>query len=188
MSAFGDLYCNNKFFLSNVKKVIITDNPYRKGAFFITNNGDLYASNTSTLSNSQWEHGYYSNPFLTVFGQKTTKIYLNNKEVQLSAKIQERDNRTFYPFRECLEQLGATVLWDNTNKIAIGEYNGITIEFPIGSNKYYINGTEHRMDTFSYIDDSIGRTYIPIRFAAEGLGFIVDWIEGDTENTISIHR
>ncbi len=188
MSAFGDLYCNNKFFLSNVKKVIITDNPYRKGAFFITNNGELYASNTSTLSNSQWEYGYYSNPFLTIFGQKTTKIYLNNKEVQLSAKIQERDNRTFYPFRECLEQLGATVLWDNTNKIAIGEYNGITIEFPIGSNKYYINGTERRMDTFSYIDDSIGRTYIPIRFAAEGLGFIVDWIEGDTENTISIHR
>ena len=181
---YGNLYFDNEFFLPDIKKVIIN----RNSAFFITNSGELYASNMSTLSNSQWKYRYYSDPFLTVFGQKTTKIYLNNKEVQLSTKIQERDNRTFYPFRECLEQLGATVFWDSVNQIAIGEYNGITIEFPIDSNKYYINGTEHRMDTFSYIDNSIGRTYIPIRFAAEGLGFSVDWIEGDTENTISIHR
>ena len=82
-----------------------------------------------------------------------------------------------YPFRECLENMGATVLWDGTNQIAIGEYNGVTVEFPIGKSEYWINGVRYEMDVPSYIDSSLGRTYIPIRYAAEGLGFTVDWIE-----------
>lgn len=179
----GNLHVNNKkssekIYLANVKKVIAQGNL----AFFITNNGELYAENKESVTSN------FNAPFLTVFGQKTTKIYLNNKEVKLSTKIQERDNRTFYPFRECLEQLGATVLWDDVNKIAIGEYGNTTIEFPIGSNKYYINGVQYEMDTISYIDSGIGRTYIPIRYAAEGLGFTVDWIEGVLENTIDIYK
>ena len=51
-----------------------------------------------------------------------------------------------------------------------------------------INGVKHEMDISAYVDESIGRTYIPIRYAAEGLGFTVDWIPGDIENTISIHK
>ena len=44
------------------------------------------------------------------------------------------------------------------------------------------------MDVPSYIDNSIGRTYIPIRYAAEGLGFTVDWVEGSSEDTIYIYN
>lgn len=126
--------------------------------------------------------------FITSFCQKPTIVEINKQEIKLTAKIQVVNNRSMYPFRECLENMGATVLWDSVNKIAIGEYNGNTIEFPIDSNEYYINGVSHKMDIKSYIDDSIGRTYIPIRYAAEGLGFNVDWIEGDTENTIKIYK
>lgn len=145
---------------------------------YLTKNGELWgAFDDSPIS-----------MFITSFCQKPTIVEINKKEIKLTAKIQMVNNRSMYPFRECLESMGATVLWDSVNKIAIGEYNGNTIEFPIDSNRYYINGVSHEMDIKSYIDNSIGRTYIPIRYAAEGLGFTVDWIEGDTENIIKIYK
>lgn len=79
---------------------------------------------------------------------------------------------------------GATVMWDSVNRCAIGEYNGITVEFPIDKSCYYINGEKYDMDTTSYISN--GKTYIPIRFAAEALGFTVEWEAGSAENIISI--
>lgn len=44
------------------------------------------------------------------------------------------------------------------------------------------------MDTTAYVDTNSGRTYIPIRYAAEGLGYTVDWISGSVENTIKIYK
>jgi hypothetical protein len=180
-------YSNIPFLDESIYKFIESNNTYKEGVFFITTDGELYAANKGGVGTVN-EFREYSAPFLTIFNQKQTKIYLNHNEIKLTTKLQERNNRTMYPFRECLEQLGATVLWDSLNQIAIGEYGNITIEFPIGTNKYYINGAEYEMDTISYIDNSIGRTYIPIRYAAESLGFTVEWKEGETENTISIYR
>lgn len=119
---------------------------------------------------------------------KSTKLIINNNVVKLSSKPQKSYDRTFYPFRECLENLGATVSYNSENKTAVGEYNGIKVEFPIGTDKYYINGAEYKTDAASYIDNNTGRTYIPIRYAAEAFGFTVDWVAGDNENTISIHK
>ena len=88
----------------------------------------------------------------------------------------------------CPTSIFATALRDSVNNCAIGKLNGKTVEFPIGKQEYYIDGVKYEMDTTTYIDNSLGRTYIPIRYAAEGLGFTVDWIEEDTENIISIHK
>lgn len=44
------------------------------------------------------------------------------------------------------------------------------------------------MDTQSYVDDLTDRTYIPIRYVAEALGFRVDWKQGDIENIITINK
>lgn len=170
----------SSLYIENIAKVIKFDQlgeEYDR-YLFINNSGELYAA-----FGDSWE-----TPFLTSFCQKPTKVLINNKNVELTAKIQMVNNRSMYPFRECLENMGATVLWDSINQIAIGEYNGKTIEFPIGKNEYWINGVKYTMDVPSYIDNSIGRTYIPIRYAAEGLGFKVEWIEKETENIISIHE
>lgn len=43
------------------------------------------------------------------------------------------------------------------------------------------------MDTQSYVDDLIDRTYIPILYVTEALGFRVDWKPGDTENRITVN-
>lgn len=122
------------------------------------------------------------------FNNKDINLLVNKKTVTLSSPIQLKDNRTMYPLRECFNAMGASVQWDGERQIAVGEVPGIKIEFPIGKSEYYINGVCHEMDTAAYVDESIGRTYIPIRYAAEGLGFTVDWIEGELENTIDIHK
>lgn len=122
------------------------------------------------------------------FNNKDISLLVNKKPVTLSSPIQIVDDRTMYPLRECFNAMGASVQWDGERQVATGEVSVIKIEFPIGKNEYYINGVRHEMDTAAYIDESIGRTYIPIRYAAEGLGFTVDWIAGDLENTIDIHK
>ena len=127
-------------------------------------------------------------PVHTIYCQKALRLNFNGKDVVLQLKVQNVNNRTMYPFRECLENFGATVLWDSVNNCAIGKLNGKTVEFPIGKQEYYVDGVKYEMDTTTYIDNSLGRTYIPIRYAAEGLGFTVDWIENDAENIISIHK
>lgn len=179
----GDLYKetsrhNYSKYFSNVRNVIIGEIPlsFKKTIFIITNDGKLYSA-TGTITTLE-------PPYETAFCEKRTKVIINEKEIELKTKIQLVNNRSMYPFRECLENMGASVMWDAGNRIAIGEYNGITVEFPIDENYYFINGEIHYMDTVSYISD--GKTYIPIRFAAEALGFTVEWESKATENVISI--
>ena len=181
LGTYGTVYNSlNRYYMSDVSDVVSyhTLSTDTRRYLFIKQNGELWGAFSDEPGKS----------FLTAFCQKPTVVKINQKEIELTAKIQMVNDRSMYPFRECLETMGATVLWDATNQIAIGEYNGITVEFPIGKNEYYINGIRHEMDAAAYIDESIGRTYIPVRYAAEGLGFTVDWVEGDLENTISIHK
>ena len=119
---------------------------------------------------------------------KATKLIINGKEIILKDNAQKRDGRTFYPFRECMENMGATVSWDGEKQIARGKYNGKTVEFIIGKNYYYIDGVRHTMDTVPYIDKNLGKTFIPVRYAAEAIGYKVDWTAGQIEDTINIHK
>jgi len=150
---------------------------YHNGMLVLTEAGECYIV--------PWGKTYISQ---SCFNNKDINIIVNNKEVELQSPIQNVNGRSMYPLRECFNAMGAGVTWDGNNKIAIGELPGKKIEFPIGKSEYWVNGVKHEMDVPAYVDESIGRTYIPIRYAAEGLGFKVDWKEGKTENTIDIHN
>ncbi len=145
------------------------------GNYILTEAGECFVRSSDSI-------------YMHEFSNKKLNLLINKNNINLVAPIQNKNGRTMYPLRECFEAMGAAVSWDGINQIAIGEIPGIKIEFPIGKNEYYINGVRHEMDTVSYVDENINRTYIPIRYAAEGLGFTVDWIPGDIENTISIHK
>lgn len=127
-------------------------------------------------------------PFLYPLAQKQNKVIFNGKEIELEDNIQMRDGRSMYPFRAILESMGASVMWDGTNQKAIGTLNGNRVEFKIGTNEYIVNGEVKYMDTQSYVDDTTDKTYIPIRYVAEALGFRVDWQSGDIENRITINK
>lgn len=112
----------------------------------------------------------------------TIKVMFKGSELKFTLPIINRDERTFYPMRELLESLGATVEWNGATKTAIGTLRDKRVEFDIGSDTYRVNGISHKMDTKAFIEGE--KTYIPIRYACEGLGFAVKWDE--TTKTIAI--
>ncbi len=91
-----------------------------------------------------------------------------------------KDGRTQVPFRAILEALGATVTYDNGNIEAVFA-DGSVMKLAIGSNVMtyaYDNGdklTSTHMDVVPYIDYSVGRTYVPVRYIGEALGLTVTW-------------
>ncbi len=86
------------------------------------------------------------------------------------------NDRTLVPVREVFEAVGADVEWDNKAKKASIEYEGVSVIFTIGSrtvnlgrSKYIIADTDPAP---MIIND---KTMIPVRTAANLLGFDVNW-------------
>ena len=94
----------------------------------------------------------------------------------------DENDRTLVPMRAPMEALGATVSWDNETYQATIEKDGVVVVFTIGSATYTVNGEVKEMDTQAVLTGD--RTCIPIRYAAEALGYEVLW---DGENyTVNI--
>ncbi len=117
-------------------------------------------------------------------------MYINSEKQNLTLPILSdvKHGRTLYPFRDLLEALGAVVSWDAVTRTAVGEFNGSTVKFPLGSTTYYINDTAYTMDTKTIIDPTVNRTYIPIRYAFEAFGYTVQWIESQKHDEIRIYN
>ncbi len=85
----------------------------------------------------------------------------------------DENNRTLVPFRKALESYGATVDWNNDNRIAIATKGDINVEVPIDQSYILINGEQKATDTQAKIVN--GRTYLPIRAVIEAFGSSVEW-------------
>ena len=84
--------------------------------------------------------------------------------------------RTMVPLRSFVETIGHEVLWDDSSKTItiVGQPN---VYFKLSSHNYRVGEIVYSMDTTPTI---IGdRTYIPLRFAAEAMGYSVDWNDVD---------
>lgn len=76
------------------------------------------------------------------------------------------------PIRALAEAFDAEVEWDNDARtVTIAYDTGITIVMTVGEETYTVNDEEMTMDTAPVIQGD--RTYVPVRFAAEGMGFTV---------------
>lgn len=90
---------------------------------------------------------------------------------------QFKDGRTFVPFREVFEALGAQVTGDG--KTAAASRGGRTVSMTIGSTQATLTQDGETvsiaMDAAPYVDGATGRTYVPVRSAAQALGCAVGW-------------
>lgn len=128
--------------------------------------------------NSTWQTETKNDNF------KNLIIFFNGKKLELTREVQMNNDRTMYPFRECMEFMGAKVTWNEANQEASATLNGKTVVFKINSNHYTVNGVEKEMDVNAYIDTDA--TYVPIRYAAEALGYKVDWVPSVENDIIAI--
>lgn len=105
-------------------------------------------------------------------------------------QIRERDNRTFVPVRFISEFLKYEVWFDTNSRAACISSAASLIYIQNGSTSMFITSLETgestavAMDTAAYIDSSDNRTYLPIRFLAEALGYEVGWDEASQTVTL----
>ena len=92
--------------------------------------------------------------------------------------------RTMVPIRALAEAFDATVTYDNDDRTVTIEYNDQTIVMTVDEATYTVNGVEGEMDTEAVIKGD--RTYVPIRFAAEAMGFTVTALYDENSSTASV--
>lgn len=122
--------------------------------------------------------------FLTTFTSVLASPIESKVGITINSEIKElkkdmgqpflANSRTFVPLRFISENLGFKVNWDNESRSAIIEHNSGNIVVAIGSNTVNTPSGQVKMDVEAFIKD--GRTYVPVRFIAEALGFEVDWV------------
>lgn len=115
------------------------------------------------------------------------KIYVDLNEVVSDTPSQIINNRTMVPVRAITEMLGYDVYWHNdTRQVDVCEKGSTVpvIAMQIDSTKAYYTkydeelgnsvGVEAILDSPATIINN--RTFVPLRFISEAVGYVVEWI------------
>lgn len=147
---------------------------------------------TLTLSNVNEDHSLFVS-FLKK--EPTVKKYLllqiNQPQVIIDGKNGFIDsnpfvvpiilnNRTLLPIRGLIEALGGGVGWDEYSREVTINYRDKKVSLIIGNNEASVNGQLVMIDPKNTLVVPIifnSRTYLPLRFIAESIGFTVYWDE-----------
>ena len=108
---------------------------------------------------------------------------INGEGKKMDAKPFIKNDRTLVPLRCIVEAIGGEVNWDNDNRLVTVNSKGKNIELPIDSKTIKIDGKDVNIDQAAIIKGD--RTFVPIRFIAENLDMVVNYINDTREIEIS---
>lgn len=96
---------------------------------------------------------------------------------------------TLIPLRGLLEQMGVTVTWHDEDQSIVLTKDAFTITLQVMNKNVYVNDprygmTRYTLTTAPRIVDS--RTFVPVRFISEQMGYTVDW-DGTTQ-TVTVTK
>lgn len=104
-------------------------------------------------------------------------ILLNGEKLKLENPVINKKGTTYYPFREILESIDASVIWDEANKKVIAILDTKYVEFQLNNNKYLDNEGYKYLPNGQKLFTFENKTYVPIRNLMESLGYDVSWEE-----------
>lgn len=113
-------------------------------------------------------------------------MLINGQKKTIDAPPIIRNDRTFVPLRAVAEAFGAKVTFDEKKYVVNIVLDEKTIAMPIGQKNYTVNGQTRAMDVAPYIVSGVDRTMIPVRFAAESMGFKVSTTQNNDGTTASV--
>lgn len=115
----------------------------------------------------------------------SSDMVVNNQVVAMEdAAPYVANDRTYVPFRALGEALGAEVEWDNDARTVTYTLGKTEVVMTIGETTYTVNGEEKTMDVAPEITGD--RTYVPVRFVGEALGFKVTALSAADGTTASV--
>lgn len=106
----------------------------------------------------------------------STIMTVNGASIIMDAAPYIKAGRTYVPVRYLGEGLAANVEWDEATKTVTITKDDKTVVLVIGSTIAKVNGADVQMDVAPEIT-GVGRTMLPARWVAEGLGYAVGWNE-----------
>lgn len=92
-------------------------------------------------------------------------------------------NRTMLPIRAVVEGMGGNVGWDAGKREIKLAANGQNVNMWVDQTKIQVNGAQKKIDVSPFIRN--GRTFTPIRFAAQNLKCKVDWLNSTQEIVVA---
>jgi hypothetical protein len=104
----------------------------------------------------------------------STIMNVNGANIIMDAAPYIKAGRTYVPVRYLGDALGATTAWDADTKTVTVTKGDNTVVLVIGSTIAKVNGADVQMDVAPEIT-GVGRTMLPARWVAEGLGYQVGW-------------
>jgi copper amine oxidase-like protein len=113
-----------------------------------------------------------------VVGDAKYTVLTNGEEIEKTmdvAPFVNADGRTLLPVRYMANAVGLSsdqIVW-NPETRTVTLFGDKVVQVTIDSNVLIVSGTPITMDTAAVIKD--GRTFLPVRFIAQALGFDVDW-------------
>ena len=121
---------------------------------------------------AQWELQASTRPTNILMYIDQAYMTVDVSYVPIDAAPYIRNDRTYVPIRALSEGFGAEVYWENSNRSIRIELDGKTVLMYAESTTYWVDGVRYTMDVAPEISNT-GRTFVPIRFVAEALGFAV---------------
>lgn len=101
------------------------------------------------------------------------KVFIHSAEQTVEQPPVIENDRTLVPIRVIAEYYGFDVDWNEQTREVTLKNSENTVKLTIDSNSYSVNGEEKQLDSPAVIRN--GRTILPIRAVAEGMGKQVSW-------------
>ena len=110
-------------------------------------------------------------PIFAITENKAFTITLDNKEINLEQPLTIEDGIPFIPFRNFMEEAGASISWDENTKTITCTKDDKTISVTIGASEIDVNGKKIHIEFPAKITE--GKTLVPIQVINETLGTVI---------------
>jgi len=101
------------------------------------------------------------------------RVTINGGELMFDVPPRIINERTMVPMRKIFEVFGAKVQWDNDTKTIVSTTEDVIVIMQVNNTEMKVNDKTVVLDVPPQVID--GRTLVPVRAIAEGLGATVKW-------------
>ena len=112
---------------------------------------------------------------LPVMAADRVEVVVSGEILESDADAEIVNGRTFVPLRAIAEKLGADVDWDQDTQSITLTKNAATTKLTIDSLDATVGGRNVGLEAAPYIKED--RTFVPLRFIAQGLGGRAIWCD-----------